>query len=115
MDLAITHINNLLKSGDIVKSVNVNKGVEESINLVYENNSGTLIKKGEDRNVEEIVNIYDNISAPISKGQKLGEVSYTLNGTSVGKTDLIAQCDVKKISVSNMLEKLFFDWFCVLR
>lgn len=115
MDLAITHINNLLKNGDIVKSVNVNKGVEESINLVYENNSGTLIKKGEDRNVEEIVNIYDNISAPISKGQKLGEVSYSLNGTSVGKTDLIAECDVKKISVSNMLERLFFDWFCVLR
>ena len=115
MDLAITHINNLLKNGDIVKSVNVNKGVEESINLVYENNSGTLIKKGEDRNVEEIVNIYDNISAPISKGQKLGEVSYSLNGTSVGQTDLIAECDVKKISVSNMLERLFFDWFCVLR
>lgn len=115
MDLAITHINNLLKNGDIVKSVNLNKGVEESINLVYENNSGTLIKKGEDRNVEEIVNIYDNISAPISKGQKLGEVSYSLNGTSVGKTDLIAECDVKKISVSNMLERLFFDWFCVLR
>lgn len=115
MALVTIHINNLLKNGDIVKSVNVNKGVEQSINLVYENNSGTLIKKGEDKNVEEIVNIYDNISAPISKGQKLGEVSYTLNGTSVGKTDLIAECDVKKISVSNMLERLFFDWFCVLR
>lgn len=115
MALVTIHINNLLESGDIVKSVNINKGVEQSINLVYENNSGTLIKKGEDRNVEETVNIYDNISAPISKGQKLGEVSYTLNGTSVGKTDLIAESDVKKISVSNMLERLFFDWFCVLR
>lgn len=115
MALVIMHISNLLNSGDIVKSVNVNKGVEQAINIVYESNSGTLIKKGEDKNVEEIVNIYNNISAPISKGQKLGEVSYTLNGTSVGKTDLIAECDVKKISVINMVERLVFDWFCVLR
>lgn len=115
MALATMLINNLLNNGDIVKSINVNKGVEQSINIIYENNSGTLIKKGEDKNVEEILNIYDNISAPITKGQKLGEISYTLNGTSVGKTNLIAESDVKKISVGNMFEKLVFNWFFVLR
>lgn len=105
----------MLKLGTVLKSVTVNKGVTQNVNLVYEENSGTLIKKGEDKNIEEIVNIYDNISAPISKGQKLGEVSYTLNGTSVGKTNLVAECDVKKISVGNMVDRLFSSWFCVLR
>lgn len=108
-------INNLLQLGTVLKNVAVNKGVTQNVNLVYEENSGTLIKKGEDKNIEEIVNIYDNISAPISRGQKLGEVSYTLNGTSVGKTDLVAECDVKKISVGNMVDRLFSSWFCVLR
>lgn len=115
MVLVIMVISNFRNNGDIVKSVNVNKGVEQSVNLVYEHNRGTLIKKGEDKNIEEIVNISDNIFAPISKGQKLGEVSYTLNGTSIGKTALIAESDIKKISIGTMIDKLFFKWFCVLR
>lgn len=98
-----------------MKNVTVNKGVAQNVNLIYEDNSGTLIKKGEDKNVEEIINIDDNISAPIYKGQKLGEIVYTLNNEVVGKSNLVAETDVKKIGVSNMLEKLFFNWFCVLR
>ena len=57
---------------------------------------GTLLKKGEDKNIEEIINIQDSISAPISKSQKLGEISYVLNGETIGKANLIAENDVKK-------------------
>lgn len=56
---------------------------------------GTLLKKGEDKNIEEIINIQDSISAPISKSQKLGEISYVLNGETIGKANLIAENDVK--------------------
>ena len=58
------------KAGDCLKQINVNKGIDSYINLVYEENAGALIKKGEDKNIEEIINLNDNISAPIAKGQK---------------------------------------------
>ena len=103
------------KAGDCLKQINVNKGIDSYINLVYEENAGALIKKGEDKNIEEIINLNDNISAPIAKGQKIGEVLYTLNGTTVGKVNIISETNVKKIGVSNMLDKLFFKWFRVLR
>ncbi|MCI8345677.1 MAG: hypothetical protein HFJ42_07005 [Clostridia bacterium] len=76
---------------------------------------GTLLKKGEDKNIEEIINIQDNISAPICKGQKLGEFSYVLNGETIGKTNLIAESDVKKIGILTFMERLFFSWFSILR
>lgn len=76
---------------------------------------GTLLKKGEDKNIEEIINIQDSTSAPIYKGQKLGEISYVLNGETIGKTNLIAESDVKKIGIGTFMERLFFSWLNILR
>lgn len=76
---------------------------------------GTLIKKGEDKSIEEIINIPDTISAPVSKGQKLGEVSYVLNGETIGKTNLISESDVKKVGIGTFMERLFFSWLRILR
>lgn len=103
------------KAGDVLKSIEVNKGVNSTVNIVYEQNAGALLKKGEDKNIEQVLSLSDNISAPISKGQKLGEISYVINGETVGKVSLIAQSDVKKIGISSMAEKLLFNWFKLLR
>lgn len=102
-------------SGDVLKSLYVGKGISSNVNVVYESNTGTLLKKGEDKNIEEIINIPDTISAPVSKGQKLGEVSYVLNGETVGKTNLIAESDVKKVGIGTFMERILFSWFNVLR
>lgn len=102
-------------NGDIIKSVEVNKGVNQTVNLVYSENAGTLIKKGEDKNIEEIISISDNICAPISKGQKLGEIQYCLNGNIIEKVNLVAENDIKKIGLNNMLGEILSNWFCVLR
>lgn len=103
------------QAGDVLKTVNVYKGLSPNVNLIYEENAGTLLKKGEDKYIEEILTIQENISAPISKGQKLGEVSYVLNGEVIGKANLVAQNDIKKIGILSMTEKIFFSWFRVLR
>ena len=103
------------KKGDILKQINVDKGIDPTLNIVYEENAGALIKKGENKNIEEIVNIDSNIFAPISEGQKLGEIQYTLNGENVGKVDLVAQKSIKKISVGTMTAKIVMNWFKLLR
>ena len=59
------------KKDDIVKSVTVNKGVETSVEAILSNNAGTLLAKGQDKEVEQILSLEENITAPISEGQKL--------------------------------------------
>lgn len=103
------------KTDDVLKNIPVTKGVTSTVNVVYEQDAGALLKKGEDKNVEQILNLPENISAPITKGQKIGEISYTLDGENIQTTNLIAAQDVKKISVSAYMEKLFFNWFHLLR
>lgn len=103
------------KKGDILKKVSVNKGVFNSVNAVYSSDSGSLLKKNEDKNIEEIVNVKDSISAPIYKDQELGQIDYLLNGEIISSVKIVADNDVKKLSLINIFNNLFKAWGSLLR
>ncbi len=103
------------KKDSILKSINVSKGILSSINIVYENNSGCLLEKGKDKNIEQVLSIPEYVSAPITKGQKLGDITYFLDGKAIASSNLIADKDVKKTNLGNMFEFVFFAWFRLLR
>ena len=86
-----------------------------SIDVVYENDSGCLLEKGKDKKIEQVLSIPECVSAPITKGQKLGNITYFLDGEAIASTNLIADKDVKNVNLSNMFEFLFFSWFRLLR
>lgn len=59
------------EKGDLVRKINVDKGVQSSVNCILADTAGTLIEKGKDKNIEQNITLDDNVLAPISKGQKL--------------------------------------------
>ena len=103
------------KQGDILDNVTVNKGVQNNVEVVFENNSGVLIKKGEDKNVEQTISINENISAPIEKGEQLGTVEYLVNGEVVSRVNLIANNSVNKINLFTMTKEIIYRWVDLLR
>lgn len=105
----------IARGGDILKEVEVNKGVTPKLNLVIENDVGILVKKGEDKNIEQVVNIDENISAPITQGQKLGEMIFTLNGQEIGRSNLIAEINIGKRTFFNIALNAYQSWFNMLR
>lgn len=107
---------NFGNSGDIIQSVNVNKGVYSSIDLVLENSSGALIEKGKENEVSQSIEINNNIEAPIKKGDVLGKVIFSLeDGTQISSTNLIASENVDKINFKSMIKKIIKNWFSLLR
>lgn len=105
----------LVRGGDILKEASVNKGVTSKINISFENDVGVLLKKGEDKNIEQTVNIEENLSAPIVQGQKVGEVIYTLNREEVGRTNVIAETGVEKKTFFSIASYVYRNWFSMLR
>ncbi len=63
---------------------------------------GAVIKKGQEKSLEQSININNNISAPIYEGQIVGNISYSINGENVGSVDIVAKNNVKKISFWNI-------------
>ena len=96
-------------------SVPITKGVQNSVNVIYSEDAAALIQKGQDKNIEQVISLSEAYEAPISKGQKLGEVRYVLNGETLGITNLIADKEIKKINLGNMANLVFLSWFKLLR
>lgn len=67
------------KKDDILDTISINKGVSPTVDVVFENNAGIIIKKGDDKNIEQTITIDENILAPVQKGQKLGTATYSIN------------------------------------
>ena len=103
------------EKGDVVKTLTVEKGVESTVNAVLDSKASVLIKKGQEKSVLQEIKIDEKISAPIEKGQKIGEATYTLNDETIAKVDIIAEKEVKKITLWNVTTNLYTKWYKVLR
>ncbi len=106
---------NLASRGTVLKEADVTKGVTSKVDLVIENDVGILVKKGEDKNIEQTINIEENLSAPIYENQKVGEIIYTLNGTEVGRTNIIAAKSIEKKTFFSISAFVYENWFSMLR
>lgn len=101
--------------GDLIKNINVSKGVKSQVDVVLENNSGALIEKNKINQVSQSINLSDNISAPISAGQKLGEATFSLDDKIVASVNLVAKSDVPKLNLFTMSKRVIYSWVDLLR
>ena len=101
--------------GNVLKEADVTKGVTSKVNLIVENDVGILLKKGEDKNIEQTINMEENITAPVYEGQKVGEIVFTLNNEEVGRTNIIAEKAVEKKTFFSISAYLYTNWFNVLK
>lgn len=103
------------KQGEVIKSVNVSKGISEKVNAIYETSPSFLIKKGEESSITYEISLNDNIQAPVTEGQLLGTIKYSLNGSELGTVNLVAETSVAKIGLLTMVKNIFSNWFNLLR
>ena len=66
-----------------------------------------VVGKGERELIERSVSIPENITAPVREGDVIGEVTYTLNGEVIGKSDITALESAAKIGYSGVLSRIF--------
>ena len=106
---------NLGKKGDIIKTETVNKGLDKTVNLILEKDVGKIMKKGSGSDIVQEITINKNISAPINKGDILGNVTYTCPDGSKLQVNLVAENSVDKINLWNMTTYLYDLWFNLFR
>ena len=86
------------KKGDVIKKIEVEKATKEtkSLNLVISDDIKAINNiKIKAEEIEPEINLRDEIIAPISKGQELGTIKYTVDGLEYN-AKLLAENDVIK-------------------
>jgi len=98
------------KKGDILKNIKVSKGNKDTINVIIDNDINVLVKKGEEKLIERKIILPDKLSAPVKKGDLLGEIEILKNGEKIQNIPIIAQEDVEKATFLNNIYKAVRYW-----
>jgi D-alanyl-D-alanine carboxypeptidase (penicillin-binding protein 5/6) len=83
----------------------VAKGKERTTNLVASDNAVVLVKKGEEENIKQQLNIpVDEIIAPARKGTRFGEAVISIGEQVVATVDLVTEEEIEKGSFVELLK-----------
>lgn len=100
----------IIEQGEIVDVLTVEKGKEPSVNLIAERNLTILIEKGKKDDIKKEIQILPKISAPVKKGQELGEIIiYDKDDNKIEEVNLIAEKDIDKANIFFITKKLFLN------
>lgn len=91
-------IKTLAKLGSNIQTINIKNATDatEKLNVILEKTVTAVVKvENEDISVEPEIEIYENLRAPIEKGQVIGKVSYEIEGKTY-TANLIAERAVEK-------------------
>ena len=81
-------------------------GKKTEVALCYDGLS-VVLQKGEKSRVKEEIVLPEKISAPVNKGQAVGTVRWMLDGKEIGRADICAAEEVKRLSFFDIFAKLF--------
>ena len=89
----------------VVKTVRVEKGDQETLDLVTRDKVLLVVKKGEDRGYEGAIEAPDTVSAPVAGGQEIGHYVVTKNGNEVLRVPLLAVREVPRRGFMDQIGK----------
>lgn len=99
-------IANSLITAEELQPVKVLKGQKEEVALETPGGCNVLVSKAKIGSIEKQITLPETVEAPIQAGEKLGEITFTLDGQQVGGADIVAKENVNKINPFGMYAKL---------
>ena len=103
------------RKGAIAGNVNVKKGLGLSVPVAYEDNKSVLLKRGQRDKVKEEIRLPEHINAPVSTGDKAGEVVLMLDNKEILNIPLVATEEVEKATWLKLFARLTVHWFSLAR
>ena len=86
----------MAEKGEPMGTVPVSWGMEKTVSAEAAENYNVVNKKSEPQEIEKSVKLKKKVSAPVKKGDKLGEITFTKDGKTVRTVDIVAGEDIEK-------------------
>jgi D-alanyl-D-alanine carboxypeptidase (penicillin-binding protein 5/6) len=97
--------------GSVCGVVKVGKGVQENVEVVAEEDVGSMVKKGDEKKITSEISLPAYIDAPVKKDQKLGEYLVYNNGELYKKVNLVAKQDVPRSGIIKGIMKMLVETY----
>ncbi|GHU81955.1 D-alanyl-D-alanine carboxypeptidase DacF [Bacteroidia bacterium] len=99
------------RAGEVVKrDVSVRGGAGLSVQLTVQEDLNLLVPKGQEAGVKKEVHIPEQLSAPLSAGQAVGELCAVREGTVLGRVPVVVRQDVREADLWGSIAAFFRQW-----
>lgn len=97
---------------ETLPSLPVKRGTADSLTLAFQGPFQYLDTKGSDLSaVKKEISLADNVTAPIQKGDKIGEAVYLLGEEKIGSVDIIAVDTIEEAAFKDYLIHVLMQYF----
>ncbi len=100
----------LIRKGEMVATLPVEKGVYAAVNVIAADDFSLLCPRGESVEPEKEIILPARLSAPLKKGEKVGILKASYDGQEE-ETELVASAEVPRAGYFQLAGKLFSIWF----
>lgn len=109
LDYGFSHygVKKLISEGEALESALVKKGVKDTVSAVSGGECSYLSEKTKDTEIARETELDEELTAPVTKGQEIGRIRFTLNGETVGEAPIVAAEDIEKKGVGSIIMDFF--------
>ncbi|MDI3311251.1 MAG: D-alanyl-D-alanine carboxypeptidase family protein [Thermoanaerobacterium sp.] len=100
----------VVEAGKVYGSIKVLKGQQDYVNAISNRDEYILLKKGEAKNIKQIISLNKYIDAPVKAGSEIGTVKIYDGNNLIKTVSLISDKSVKKTTLFNTFEKIYKSW-----
>lgn len=90
-------------------SVKVLRGVSGSVAAVPDGAPSILTQKGKEKDIKQKVTCAESVTAPVVKNQVVGQITFSIDGKTVGTIPLKAACQVDRLTFPRAFARLFAE------
>lgn len=91
---------------DLPKTIKVENGMQGNIGIGCDVNASIVLDKNSSSKIVSKIDLPESTEAPVVSGQKLGTVTYSLDGNAVKSFEITALQDAEKISFTSVFSVL---------
>ncbi len=101
--------------GMYIRDIKVRKGIKASLRVNLGEDVTLLLQKGSSPRVEKEIQVEDFAEAPVTTGQKVGEIIYKIGDNELCRAAVVAESDVGKATFFTLFFRMFLEWFSIGR
>ena len=91
---------------DQLLPVRVLRGMSDTVPVFYEPPSDLIVKRGQEKKIEQLITLVSDVTAPVEAGQTLGRVEIMVEGQSAGGYPVRAAQSVAKMNMPGAFLRL---------
>lgn len=95
-----------LSPEEVLSPVTVEGGMQNTVSVSCDDSAFLTVPKGESGGVERIVDIPESIQAPVSAGEVIGSVRFTLDNEEIASFDIVTDDAVEEKNFGSILKLL---------